>query len=335
MAKRVAFSVLCTLLVLVVILTGIVIRRVSRILLWSAPQDPISTDATEPPTHPTAPTVPSTEPTHPQHEHDLVLTKSIKPTCEGYGWNIYTCSTCGYVDMPLDERQNPLGHDYDAGQVFAATCTEGGRTSYTCQRCYHSIEENVTDPLGHNFTLYKDVPPTCTEDGYTVLSCSNDGCAEVLETVIHEGTATGHTYGAWTYREDGRALPLCCVCFGDWSGSSGGPPSDVYSILDHSCSDLNHPVLGPYAFYSVQVGIANQPDAPVYLYSICDFLDTGTLLFYYDTQLGLVVRYEDQNGLPVQIILDPYGDQSATIPAAEPDEPPTEDPADNSSEDPA
>ena len=118
MAKRIAFTVLCTLLVLVVILTGIAIRRVSRIMLWSTPQDPIATDTpavTNPP--PTAPPV-STEPTEPQHEHSLVLTNSIKPTCEGYGWNIYTCSTCGFVDMPTEERQEPLGHNYSETETI-------------------------------------------------------------------------------------------------------------------------------------------------------------------------------------------------------------------------
>ena len=324
MAKRIAFSILCTLLVLVVILTGIVIRRVSRIMLWSTPQDPISTDApaipTVPPTTPSTPTVP-TDPTQPQHVHSFVLTNSIQPTCDGYGWNIYTCSECGYVEMPADERQNPLGHDDVAGEVFSPSCMLAGYTVYTCQRCSRITEKDFIDPVDHDFTAQTEVPPTCTEDGYTIIHCRYEGCQEVSETIVHEGTALGHTYGAWTYGQGGLAQPLCCVCFGEWSGTSGGPRPDTYTILDHSHSDLQHPTNGAFGFYEIRVGIANDPMAPIYLYTICDYLDNGTLLFYYEPQQGLVIRYNDENDLPVQIILSPESGESATILPAEAEEP--------------
>ena len=328
MAKRIAFSVLCTLLVLVVILTGIVIRRVSRIMLWSTPQDPISTDAPAIPTVPSTPAVPTnpTEPTEPPHEHSLVLTNSIKPTCEGYGWNIYTCSECGFVEMPADERQEPLGHNYKAGEITPPTCTAAGHTTYTCQRCFRIITDDVTDPLGHSFTAQTEVPPTCTEDGYTIIRCSNADCNEISETVIHEVAATGHTYGAWTYGLGGLPQPLCSVCFADWSGTSGGPLPDVYSIVSHSHDDLRHPDYGPFGFYEIHIGIANDPLAPTYLYTISDYLDNGSLIFYYDPQQGLVIRYNDQNDLPTQIVLDPESEESATIRPAETVEEPTEEP---------
>lgn len=332
MAKRIAFSVMCTLLVLVVILTGIVIRRVNRILLWSAPQDPISTDAPALPTAP--PTVPSapTEPTEPLHEHSFELTNAIKPTCEGYGWNIYTCSSCGYVDMPAEERQEPLGHSYNEGVVTPATCTIGGYTTYTCQRCFRIITDNQTEPLGHDFTRTREIAPTCTEDGYTLLCCSHEDCMETSDMIIHEGTATGHTYGAWTYGLGGLPQPLCTVCFSDWSGTNGGPLPDVYSIISHSHSSLKHPNYGPFGFYEIQVGIANDPLASIYLYTISDFLDNGSLIFYYDPQLGLVIHYKDQNDTPLQLILDLDSEGSVTIrptpeaPVEEPTDPPTEGP---------
>ena len=329
MAKRIAFSILCTLLVLVVILTGIVIRRVSRIILWSAPQDPISTDAPEIPTVPPAPTTPTTptEPTEPQHEHSFVLTNSIKPTCEGYGWNIYTCSSCGYVEMPADERQAPLGHDDIADEIVPPSCTAAGYTVYTCQRCFRTTFEDHTEMLAHSFTSQDYVHATCTQDAYTIICCSNEGCQEISETIVHEGTATGHTYGAWTYGLGGLPQPLCRVCFEDWSGVNGGHPPDTYTILNHSHRDLLHPTEGPLGFYEMQVGIANDPLAPVYLYSIYDYVDNGTLLFYYDAQQGLVIRYLDENEQAVQIILPPESEESATIRPAETEEESTDDPA--------
>ena len=324
MAKRIAFSIMCTLLVLVVILTGIVIRRVSRIMLWSTPQDPISTDApaipTVPPTTPSASTVP-TDPTQPQHVHSFVLTNSIQPTCDGYGWNIYTCSECGYVEMPADERQDPLGHNDVAGEVFSPSCMLAGYTVYTCQRCSRITEKDFIDPVDHDFTAQTEVPPTCTEDGYTLIHCRFEGCQEVSQTIVHEGTATGHTYGAWTYGQGGLPKPLCCVCFGEWSGTSGGPRPDTNTILDHSHSDLQHPTNGAFGFYEIRVGIANDPMAPIYLYTICDYIDNGSLVFYYEPQQGLVIWYNDENDLPVQIILSPESGESATILPAEAEEP--------------
>ena len=313
MAKRIAFSVLCTLLVLVVILTGIAIRRVSRIMLWSAPQDPIATDTpavTAPP--PTTPTVP-TEPTRPQHEHSFLLTNSIKPTCEGYGWNIYTCSTCGFVDMPTEERQEPLGHNYSPTETVLPTCTTAGYTTSMCQRCYRIVTENETQPVGHDFTLQREVAPTCTEDGCILLCCSYEGCQEILDSYTLQGTALGHTYGAWTYGLGGLPQPLCRVCFAEWSGTSGGPQPDVYTIINHACRDMRHPTFGAFAMYEIQVGIANDPLAPIYLYTISDYLDNGTLIFYYDSQLGLIIHYNDQDDIPVKIVLDPETEGNVAI----------------------
>ena len=327
MAKRIAFYVMCTLLVLVVILTGIAIRRVSRIILWSTPQDPISTNTPTDPTspHTTDPTG-TTEPTDPSHVHTFELTNSIKATCEGYGWNIYTCTGCGYLDMPMDERQAPLGHNDEASETVPATCTQAGHVTYICQRCFRITTKDQGEALGHSFTAQTQVPPTCLEDGYTIIHCSREGCQEVSQTVQNTGTATGHTYGAWTYGLGGTAKPLCCVCHADWSGTSNGPQPGAYSIISHSHRNLQHPTDGVLGFYEIRIGIADDSSAPIYLYSIYDYLDNGTLLFYYDPQLGLVIHYYDQNDLPVQITLSPESEESATIRPSEVSEEPTEEP---------
>ena len=346
MAKRIAFYTMCTLLVLVVILTGIVIRRVSRNLLWSAPQDPISMNtpttpttptntepsnvedptiatepttatqptatqpaatqppATQPPaTQPTVTQPTTTEPTEPSHVHTFELTNSVKATCEGYGWNIYTCSTCGYVIMPQNERSEPLGHDNKVSEIVPATCTAAGSINYTCQRCFLITTEEQGAPLGHSFTAQTQVPPTCEEDGFTITHCSRENCQEVAEIIQHEGTATGHTYGAWTYDAGGSAQPLCRVCFADWSGSGSGEPG-VYTITSHSYRKLQHPTNGPLGFYEILVSIPGDASAPVHMYSIYDYLDNGTLIFYYDPQLGLVAHYCDQNDQWVKLTAD-------------------------------
>lgn len=310
MAKRIAFSILCTLLVLVVILTGIVIRRVSRILLWSQPESPIPTDTPASPTDSSH----NTDPTQPQHAHTFELTNTIDPSCEGVGWKIYTCTTCGHVDMPEAEQLPPLGHNYVESEVIPATCTEGGHTVYVCLRCIRIITGDETAPLGHAFDLQTEVPPTCTEDGYTIISCSHEGCAEIQDTIPHKGTATGHIFGAWSNLEDELAVQFCDGCGAARPlGEDYIILPDVYTVLYHTRTDLIYPTGDPYAFYEIRVGIVNKYEAERYDYTIYDFLNNGSLTFHYDPERGLVLQFTDKQGAQQEVVLDPQSNQSATI----------------------
>lgn len=301
-AKRIIFTVLCVLLVLVIIMTGIVIRRINRLYQWSQPPAITTTpsgNASTPSSgsqDESSPTEGSTIPTESDHVHDYVLTDSIAATCEGYGWNIYTCSTCGNVDMPLDERENPLGHSYGHGKVVAATCTEGGYTEFVCTRCIKVVVKDETDPLGHQFDEGTEIPASCTENAHTLFRCMNEGCTETKIENVQEGTITEHTYGPWTYLETGEAVQYCNGC-GKARYESEIVEPDIKTITNIQQTSLTDPSGNPYVFYFITVGVVDKPEAGVSTYSIYDYLNNGSIGFYYDSQRGLVIQYVDSAGI--------------------------------------
>ena len=82
-------------------------------------------------------------------------------------------------------------HDYEAVSV-AATCTEGGSTTYTCTFCGDSYTETVP-ALGHDIGGWQTVKaPTCTADGLEQRSCSRCGLTEdrVLAAPGHDWQGT-------------------------------------------------------------------------------------------------------------------------------------------------
>ena len=125
-------------------------------------------------------------------------------TCTGEGVMEYTCTRCGATRLEGDaaaghapgapatctERQlcekcgavieNALGHD-DQKEVTAPTCTEMGRTTYTCSRCGDTYDGDYTDPAGHKpGDWIVDKEPTTESAGSRHKECTV--CGEVLET---------------------------------------------------------------------------------------------------------------------------------------------------------
>ena len=70
------------------------------------------------------------------------------------------------------------GHDYDS-ETVAPTCTTGGYTMYTCQKCGHSYKDNKTPATGHSYET-SVVYPTFDKGGYTKHTCS--GCGHTKQT---------------------------------------------------------------------------------------------------------------------------------------------------------
>ena len=70
------------------------------------------------------------------------------------------------------------GHDYDS-ETVAPTCTAGGYTMYTCQKCGHSYKDNKTPATGHSYET-SVVYPTFDKGGYTKHTCS--GCGHTKQT---------------------------------------------------------------------------------------------------------------------------------------------------------
>lgn len=125
-------------------------------------------------------------------------------TCTGEGVMEYTCTRCGATRLEGDAAaghapgapatctepqlcekcgaviENALGHDYQK-EVTAPTCTEMGRTTYTCSRCGDTYDGDYTDPTGHKpGDWIVDKEPTTESAGSRHKECTV--CGEVLET---------------------------------------------------------------------------------------------------------------------------------------------------------
>ncbi|MBQ8145236.1 MAG: hypothetical protein IJ039_00480 [Clostridia bacterium] len=109
--------------------------------------------------------------------HTWVAGEVVAPTCDDFGYTIYTCSDCGATKKGDIVRET--GHSW-----VNATCT----VAKTCSTC----SATSGDPLGHDMS----VAATCT----TPLSCSRCDYTE--------GEALGHT---WTDATCTTAK-TCSVC---------------------------------------------------------------------------------------------------------------------------
>ncbi len=351
--KQIVFAVMCVLLALVMILSGIVISKFSRMFQTSggnttstAPSE--TTEAPSPSTQPTETeqtepaTTQPTEPEDPSHVHEFVLTETVAATCENYGYNIYACA-CGKQDIPLDEQVEPYGHSYSAGSVISATCTEDGCTKYVCSRCGDVDLRNVTPATGHNYQLAESVTSTCGMDGYSLYRCVNCGAEEMRDIV----PALQHQYDiveeqAGSCEQDGYTLYRCANCgsefkdnvipaaghqFCDWYQLADGTwkrdcancavketSADLQITKSQVSGDYVHDENGnPYKMYMIYVGTASNSD--MFHYTINDYLDNGSLTYGYDPTKGLVVTYTTGAGETITTTLPIFQSSSFTIPA--------------------
>ncbi len=293
--KRILFAVLCVLLLLVIIMTVIVVSKISTLFSGSqatTPTDGASAPSTSPSGNQTDPTeyTPSFS-TTPPHDHQYELTETISATCDSYGWNIYNCTICGDMDMPQDERIDPLGHSYARSELVEPTCTAGGYSVFTCQRCNKSVQRDETQPLEHLFDDGVEVPPTCGEDGYLLFTCQREGCTET-KAEVHENTATGqHTFGEWISNEDGTESRTCTVC-GTAEARDAGEQASL-TVTSQKTDAKTDGAGKSYILYTVTVGTEEEPEQ--YIYHIYNYTDQA-LTFAYDATDGLVVTYADTTG---------------------------------------
>ena len=111
--------------------------------------------------------------------------------------------------VPLDLDPTIHTHSYTATTI-PATCTEPGRTTYTCECGDTYVDE--TPALGHNFVYSSTVTAaTCTTDGLVKRYCSN--CMKYVEEVV---PAAGHDYSTTvveaTCTTGGSVTYVCSVC---------------------------------------------------------------------------------------------------------------------------
>ena len=316
-SKRILFAVMCVLLVLVIVMTGIVVHKVSSLFQTDSPSVN-ATDGSSPSGNPGANTD-STDasqpegsgvPTEPAHEHEYtILVKTVKASCDTLGYTEYACS-CGSVTFR--DFTDALGHNYGVGKVISPTCTEEGYTRFECTRCGDVDKRNIVEALGHIYDEGTEVAATCTEDAHTAYRCTREGCGEVKKENIQEGTATGHSFGEWVETETGELQRVCSVCGETETYTGTDIPDDALKITHETSAPETDKDGTPYKLYRISVGTDEIPEA--YVYTINDYLDNGTLQYRYVPGQGLIITYEDGGDTTV-VTMNPRQNDTYTVKA--------------------
>lgn len=161
---------------------------------------------------------------------DLTATKTIQvtghPNTELKNAKEATCSKEGYTEDKICKDCGKTiesgktipkkEHSWDAGKVTkAATCTEKGIRTYTCQSCGITRTEDIP-ALGHKAVTDAAVAATCETDGKTEGShCSVCGTILTAQKTVK---ATGHDWDegkitkAATCEEKGVKTYTCRTC---------------------------------------------------------------------------------------------------------------------------
>ncbi len=116
-------------------------------------------------------------------------------------------------------------HNYTV-ETTAATCTEKGKSVYTCEDCGHTYEVEIP-ATGHSWTGWEVVyDKTCTIDGLKRRTCTN--CGAIEEAAI---THLGHTVTNWVTIQE----PTCTV-----AGIKKGGCSVCHEEVEAEIPALNH-----------------------------------------------------------------------------------------------
>lgn len=104
--------------------------------------------------------------------HDFVTDEAVAVTCTTDGKTEGShCSKCGYVNR-VQETIPATGHKYgDSVITKAATCTETGIRTRSCQMCGTSVQTDIP-AKGHDFRVVSSKAASCTEAGYTDSVCA-------------------------------------------------------------------------------------------------------------------------------------------------------------------
>lgn len=159
--------------------------------------------------------------------------KETKATCTTYGYIYNMCTICGDIDESATKRIDPLGHTfYDKdgkliaskkGKTYAATCTEGAYTEYTCDRCgVVKVYDETKPALNHDLKKLADaVAATCTKPGATAkFECKT--CKAIIGA--EEIPQLKHAYADVTYKptciDEGYTINECTMCGLDAVGAT-------------------------------------------------------------------------------------------------------------------
>ncbi len=271
-AKKILFGVMCAVLSVMLIMSGIAVWKV-RAIVGGIMNPQLPTEQTSPSETQTE-TIGETATYDPDHIHEFVKDKTHYATCTEGGYVIYRCQ-CGETE--IRDMTDANGHSYGPGtKVFS--CTEDNYTKYVCSECSHVDMQDVVAPTGHKLNIIEPHPATCTEDAYTVRKCSNPDCT-YSETEIQAGTAKGgHSFKPWQGTGADKKI-TCTEC------------NLVVKANELKIITNNKFTSGEQDEYIIEVGTDTVPR--LYRYTVQDTrMEKTTVTFRIDLAEGLVVEYD-------------------------------------------
>lgn len=330
-SKKIAFIVLCSLLALVLIVTGITAAKIIKLFKpdsslsvnttpsTSATQPSSSGATSSPTTQPTGTTAPSSKPTEStgsSHVHSFtIVNNSQEASCSHSGWRDLRCA-CGEAKWEPIEK---LAHTFGYGETIAATCTTDGCVRKTCTVCGETQDFDIVPATGHNYTS-KSFAATCEDDSRIEFTCTNRNCPEPTHVEIKEDTALGHNFGNWSAGSDGVLSQTCARCGASHSTKDLKITENIFKL----CTDG---VNSSYKVHEILVG--TDYTKQIYRYVITDYASQiGQPLYCtYSYEDGLKIEYVDRYYVSQTVTLDPKGEQ-ATFELQHATTPPSSDPTD-------
>ncbi len=188
-------------------------------------------------------------------------TSVTSPTCTEGGYLLHTCMDCGhsYTDNYVPANGHTAGDE--------ATCT----ADQTCKVCGDVLVEK----LGHNHIAVV-TPPTCTEGGYTTHTCDRCGDSYVDSRVPANGHTPGDEATCTEDQTCTVCGELLKEKLGHYYESTVMPPNCTeQGYTAHICRDCGHSYKDdykrPYGHEYVHVVVSPECEEKGYTSHICSF----------------------------------------------------------------
>ncbi len=191
-------------------------------------------------------------------------TTPLAATCSAAGYNLYTCSTCGY-DYAEYVAKNANAHVAVTDPAVAATCSTTGLTEGShCSLCNAVIKaQTATEKLPHTEVSTPDVPATCTTPGSTggkhCSVCNTVIVApQVVPVIGHDAVivpaiapsceSAGLTEGSYCLTCGEILVPQQTVdALGhDYAAKLTAPTCNAQGYTTFTCENCNHSYKGEY-----------------------------------------------------------------------------------------
>ncbi len=163
------------------------------------------------------------------------------------------------ISLAIRSKSKFCAHSHFDRHVIAASCTQSGKTVYTCQRCGYSYDADPTPPTDHKLKSV-EVAPTCSSSGYTLYycDCSYSFRSELIPSSEHK--LTKQTFSA-TCTEQGYTSYSCENCDYHYESDFNEPlghsftgqvvrPTAVSAGYTHYSCKCSYSYNGDHVYYS-------------------------------------------------------------------------------------